>query len=89
MVEGARLSRYAPSRRSAVAEASLDQGFLPAAFLYVGKREATEWQVALDIVVRVSDSYPVLGHMRVGGASTFWGRWRDNDRLRMFLRFDF
>ena len=50
-----------------------------------------------DALVRVSGSYPFAGHVRVGGevdligggADTFWGRWRNNDRLRAFVRFDF
>lgn len=91
---------------SAAIPASLDQGLLPAVFVYVEKGEATEWQVALDAaigtkdldsLVRVSGSYPFASHVRVGGeldliggrATTFWGRWRDNDRLRVFVRFDF
>jgi hypothetical protein len=51
----------------------------------------------LDALVRVSGSYPASAHVRVGGeldlmsgsAASFWGRWSDNDRLRVFLRFDF
>ena len=51
----------------------------------------------LDALVRVSGSYPFASHLRAGGeldvigggTETFWGRWRDNDRLRVFLRFDF
>jgi hypothetical protein len=50
-----------------------------------------------DSLVRVSGSYPFAGHLRVGGeldllsggAATFWGRWSDNDRLRVFVRYDF
>jgi hypothetical protein len=50
-----------------------------------------------DSLVRLSGSYPFAGHVRVGGeldllsggAATFWGRWSDNDRLRVFVRFDF
>jgi hypothetical protein len=50
-----------------------------------------------DYLARLSGSYPFAGHLRAGAevdaiggdASTFWGRWRANDRLRLFLRFDF
>jgi hypothetical protein len=86
--------------------AALDQAFLPSVFLAVTKGEATDWQVGLDATIgfrerdswiRVSGSYPFMGHARVGGEvdlisgvlGTFWGRWRDNDRLRVFLQFDF
>jgi len=86
--------------------ASLDQAFLPSVFLAVEKGEATEWQIGLDATVgfheqdswiRVSGSYPFVGHARVGGEvdlisgdlGTFWGRWRDNDRLRLFIQYDF
>lgn len=56
----------------------------------LGTRERDSW-------VRVSGSYPFNGHVRAGGevdlisgdAGTFWGRWRDNDRLRAFVSFDF
>jgi len=59
--------------------------------------DATVGTKELDSLVRVSGSYPFSSHVRAGGeldliaggASTFWGRWRDNDRLRVFLRFDF
>ncbi len=84
---------------------SLDQAFLPAAFLYVEKGETTGWQASfeatigtkdLDTLMRFAGSYPFAAHGRFGGeldlingaATTFWGRWRDNDRLRVFLRFD-
>jgi len=50
-----------------------------------------------DHLVRLSGSYPFAGHLRAGGEydfmhggpATFWGRWRANDRLRVFLRFDY
>jgi hypothetical protein len=50
-----------------------------------------------DALVRVSGSYPFTGHVRAGGevdlisgdVGTFWGRWRDNDRVRAFVSFDF
>jgi hypothetical protein len=50
-----------------------------------------------DSYVSLSGSYPFAGHVRVGGEldliggapGTFWGRWRENDRLRAFLKFDF
>ena len=50
-----------------------------------------------DSLVRLSGSYPWAGHVRAGlevavmsgGAATFWGRWRDNDRARAFLKIDF
>jgi len=56
----------------------------------VGTEERDSW-------VRVSGSYPFTGHVRAGGeldlisgdAGTFWGRWRNNDRLRVFVSFDF
>lgn len=56
----------------------------------VGTLEHDSW-------VRVSGSYPFNGHIRAGGeldlisgdVGTFWGRWRNNDRLRAFVRFDF
>lgn len=56
----------------------------------VGTEERESW-------VRVSGSYPFNGHLRAGGeldlisgdTGTFWGRWRDNDRLRAFVRFSF
>jgi hypothetical protein len=59
--------------------------------------DATVGTKAHDSLVRVSGSCPFAGHVRAGGeldlvsgaAGTFWGRWRDNDRLRVFLRFDF
>ncbi len=59
--------------------------------------DATVGTKELDSRVRLSGSYPFEGHVRVGGevdvlsggATTFWGRWRDNDRLRLFIRFDF
>jgi len=50
-----------------------------------------------DALVRLSASYPWAGHLRAGAevalmsgaATTFWGRWRDNDRARLFLVADF
>ncbi len=56
----------------------------------VGTLERDSW-------VQLSGSYPFTGHVRAGGevdlisgdAGTFWGRWRDNDRLRAFVSFDF
>ena len=59
--------------------------------------DATVGTKERDSLVRVSGSYPFAGRVRVGGeldlisggADTFWGRWRDNDRLRVFLKFDF
>ena len=50
-----------------------------------------------DSLLRASGSYPFAGHVRVGGeidlmaggAATFWGRWRDNDRMRVFVKLDF
>jgi hypothetical protein len=56
----------------------------------IGLRERDSW-------VRVSGSYPFTGYARAGGEvdlisgdlGTFWGRWRDNDRLRVFLSLDF
>jgi len=47
--------------------------------------------------VRVSGSYPFNGHVRAGGEvdliagdpGTSWGRWRNNDRLRAFVNFNF
>jgi hypothetical protein len=59
--------------------------------------DATVGTHDLDSLVRLSGSYPFAGHVRAGGeldvisgnASSFWGRWRDNDRLRAFLRYDF
>jgi len=59
--------------------------------------DATVGTKERDSLVRASGSYPFAGNVRVGGeldlisgdAGTFWGRWRDNDRLRVFLRFDF
>ena len=55
--------------------------------------EATVGTKELDSMVRIAGSYPVASHVRVSGeldvisgaATTFWGRWRDNDRLRVFL----
>jgi hypothetical protein len=88
-----------------VAPAALDLAFLPSAFIHIERGEATEWQVALDAsvgtnefdsFVRVSGSYPFAGHVRVGGDVSVlsgdpdgWGRWDANDRLRVFLRFDY
>lgn len=51
----------------------------------------------LDTLVRLSGSYPFTSYLRAGGeldlmnggSATFWGRWRENDRLRAFLKFDF
>jgi hypothetical protein len=59
--------------------------------------DATIGTKELDTLVRVSGSYPFSSHLRAGGeldligggTATFWGRWRDNDRLRAFLKFDF
>jgi hypothetical protein len=59
--------------------------------------EATVGTKELDSMVRIAGSYPVASHVRVGGeldvisgaATTFWGRWRDNDRLRVFLKLDY
>ena len=56
----------------------------------VGTLEHDSWE-------RVSGSYPFNGHIRAGGeldlirgdVGTFWGRWRNNDRVRAFVRFDF
>ena len=56
----------------------------------MGTEERDSW-------VRVSGSYPFNGHVRAGGevdlisgdVGTFWGRWRNNDRLRAFVSFDF
>jgi len=50
-----------------------------------------------DSLVRFSGSYPFAGHVRVGGevdlmggeVGTFWGRWRGNDRVRVFSEFSF
>ncbi len=50
-----------------------------------------------DGFVRLSGSYPLAGHLRAGGEAsvlwgaprTFFGRWRDNDRLRVFVTFSF
>lgn len=50
-----------------------------------------------DGFVRVSGSYPFAGHVRVGAEAarfsgapgTFFGRWRDNDRLRAFVTLSF
>lgn len=47
-----------------------------------------------DGFVRLSGSYPFAGHLRAGAeltsiwgeAGSFFGRWRANDRLRLFLR---
>jgi hypothetical protein len=58
---------------------------------------ATIGTVDWDSYVRLSGSCPFAGHVRAGGeidllggsTGTFWGRWRDNDRLRAFLKFDF
>jgi len=58
---------------------------------------ATVGTLDRDSWVRVSGSYPFTGHVRAGGevdlisgdAGTFWGRWRNNDRLRVFVSFDF
>ena len=88
-----------------VAPAALDLAFLPSAFIHVEKGEATEWQVALDAsigtnefdsLVRLSGSYPFAGHFRVGGDVSVlsgdpegWGRWDANDRVRVFLRYDY
>lgn len=52
---------------------------------------------AWDSSVKVSGSYPFTGHVRAGGemnlirgdATSFWGRWRNNDRMRAFVKFDF
>ena len=59
--------------------------------------DATVCTEDLDALVRVSGSYPFASHVRAGGeldligggTETFWGRWRDNDRLRVFVRFDY
>jgi hypothetical protein len=59
--------------------------------------DATVGTKEFDSRVKLSGSYPFEGHARIGGevdvlsggASTFWGRWRDNDRLRLFVKFDF
>jgi hypothetical protein len=56
----------------------------------IGFREHDSW-------LHATGSYPFGGHARVGGEldlisgnlGSFWGRWRDNDRLRVFLNFDF
>ena len=91
---------------TAVAATALDVAYLPALFVGARYGEATEWQVGFDATVgtdewdsyvRLSGSYPLLGHIRLGAelammngaATTFWGRWRDNDRLRVYAAFDF
>ena len=59
--------------------------------------DATVGTNEFDHLVRVSGSYPFAGQLRVGGEydlihgepDTFWGRWRANDRLRLFLRYDY
>ena len=59
--------------------------------------DATLGTKAYDALLRLSGSYPFAGHLRAGGEldliggapATFWGRWRGNDRFRVFLRFDF
>jgi hypothetical protein len=59
--------------------------------------EATVGTKDFDSLVRVAGSYPITSHVRVGGeldvvsgnAQSFWGRWRDNDRLRVVVRVDF
>jgi hypothetical protein len=56
----------------------------------IGFRERDSW-------VHLTGSYPFLGHARVGASvdlisgdpGTFWGRWRDNDRLTVFLSLNF
>jgi hypothetical protein len=56
----------------------------------LGVREHDSW-------VRLSGSYPFTGHVRAGGeydlisgeATSFWGRWRDNDRLSFYVSVDF
>ncbi|HEX4825085.1 MAG TPA: hypothetical protein VFV19_12325 [Candidatus Polarisedimenticolaceae bacterium] len=50
-----------------------------------------------DSFVRIDGSYPFAGHARagaeidlIGGSPTsFWGVWRSNDRLRVFLKLDY
>lgn len=57
--------------------------------------DATVATKDLDALVRVSGSYPFSGHVRAGGEidvlgggrMTFWGRWRANDRIRIFVRY--
>ncbi len=90
----------------AAATASLDLGFLPAAFLYVGRSVPTEWEVSLkawvgtedgDGLVRISGSWPLGDTVRLGAdidllagdTGSFFGRWRDNDRLRVFARISY
>lgn len=59
--------------------------------------DATMGTKDFDTRVRLSGSYPFAGHVRAGGeidvigggSGTFWGRWRANDRLRLFIKFDF
>ncbi len=58
--------------------------------------DATVGTNDFDWLVRLSGSTPLSAHLRAGGelamingaSTTFWGRWRDNDRLRLFLRCD-
>lgn len=59
--------------------------------------EATIGTKELDSLVRLQGSYPVTSHVRLaaemdvisGNSQTFWGRWRDNDRLRAMVKLDF
>jgi hypothetical protein len=92
--------------QSAGVSSSLDQVFLPAAFLHLARVVPTEWEASLeaavgvehgDSLVRVSGSWPFNDHVRLGGEldilsgpqGTLFGRWRANDRLRLFLRLSF
>ena len=85
---------------------SLDLGFLPVAFLHLGRSVPTEWEASLealvgtaqlDAAVRISGSWPASDTLRLGAeidllsgpAGSFFGTWRDNDRLRLFARLSF
>lgn len=91
---------------AALGPLSLDLGFLPAAYLHLGRSLPTEWEASLEALVgirdgdrllRLSGSWPARDGLRLGaevdlidgGAGSFFGSWRDNDRMRIFARVTF
>jgi hypothetical protein len=91
---------------AAASAVSLDLGFLPVAFLHLGRSVPTEWESGLDVLigteeldslVQVSGSWPLGDTLRLGAEldllsgprGSFFGSWRDNDRLRLFARMSF
>ncbi len=88
---------------AAATPVALDLGFVPAAFVSLGRSLLTEWEASVeafigtedgDSLLRLSGSLPTGKGLRLGAeidlvdgkAGSFFGAWRDNDRLRVFTK---